>query len=188
MLLPWHPRAGSRSSAQQPVSGSRPLYAGRRPPGHQAPGGLIPEMWTASGFDGTYGYRRVFEGLLPLGFRTPTCPRSIPGLLIRRSPPRLLTAAARTGLRPAPESRSRWAYHHLLRSFAPRFSVQFIAELLSVPLRHTSTSPQASSSASLRSMSPMRWAEYTAKTPSWLVGRRATGSPRKALPMRSGGS
>ena len=136
VLLPWHPRAGSRSSAQQPVSGSRPLYAGRRPPGHQAPGGLIPEMWTASGFDGTYGYRRVFEGLLPLGFRTPTCPRSIPGLLIRRSPPRLLTAAARTGSRPAPESRSRWAYHHLLRSFTPRFSVQFIAELLSVPLRH----------------------------------------------------
>ena len=129
-------------------------------PGHQAPGGLIPEMWTASGFDGTYGYRRVFEGLLPLGFRTPTCPRSIPGLLIRRSPPRLLTAAARTGLRPAPESRSRWAYHHLLRSFAPRFSVQFIAELLSVPLRHTSTSPQASSLASLRLMSPMRWAVH----------------------------
>ena len=142
VLLPWHPRAGSRSSAQQPVSGSRPLYAGRRPPGHQAPGGLIPEMWTASGFDGTYGYQLVFEGLLPLGFRTPTCPRSIPGLLIRRSPPRLLTAAARTGLRPAPESRSRWAYHHLLRSFAPRFSVQFIAELLSVPLRHTPTYPQ----------------------------------------------
>ena len=126
VLLPWHPRAGSRSSAQQPVSGSRPLYAGRRPPGHQAPGGLIPEMWTASGFDGAYGYRRVVEGLLPLGFRTPTCPRSIPGLLIRRSPPRLLTAAARTGLRPAPESRSRWAYHHLLRSFTPRFSVQFM--------------------------------------------------------------
>ena len=126
VLLPWHPRAGSRSSAQQPVSSSCPLYAGRRPPGHQAPGGLIPEMWTASGFDGTYGYRRVVEGLLPLGFRTPTCPRSIPGLLIRRSPPRLLTAAARTGLRPAPESRSRWAYHHLLRSFTPRFSVQFM--------------------------------------------------------------
>jgi hypothetical protein len=41
--------------------------------------------------------------------------------------PRLLTAAARTGLRPAPESRSRWAYHLLLHRFTPRFSVQFIA-------------------------------------------------------------
>src|SRR5271166_3982607 len=80
---------------------------------------------------------------------TPTCPRSIPGLLIRRSPPRLLTAAARTGLRPAPESQSRWAYHHLLRSFTPRFSVQFIAELLSVPLRHTSTFPRARRRADL---------------------------------------
>src|SRR5271166_3195011 len=81
---------------------------------------------------------------------TPTCPRSIPGLLIRRSPPRLLTAAARTGLRPAPESQSRWAYHHLLRSFTPRFSVQFIAELLSVPLRHTSTCPQGAPPSGFR--------------------------------------
>src|SRR6516162_6438225 len=71
----------------------------------------------------------------------PPAPGHPPGLLIRRSPPRLLTAAARTGLRPAPESRSRWAYHHLLRSFTPRFSVQFIAELLSVPLRHTVSRP-----------------------------------------------
>jgi len=36
-------------------------------------------MWTASGFDGGYGYRRVFEGLLPLGFRTPTCPKFFSG-------------------------------------------------------------------------------------------------------------
>ena len=55
-------------------------------------------------------------------------------LLIRRSPPRLFTAAARTGLRPAPESRSRWACHHLLRSFTIRLSVHF--EPLSVPLQH----------------------------------------------------
>ena len=34
-------------------------------------------------------------------------------LFIRRSPPRLFTAAARTGLRPAPESRSRGAVPHL---------------------------------------------------------------------------
>jgi hypothetical protein len=55
-------------------------------------------------------------------------------LLIRRSPPRLFTAAARTGLRPAPESRSRWACHHLLRSFTIRLSVHL--EPLSVPLQH----------------------------------------------------
>ena len=38
-------------------------------------------------------------------------------LFIRRSPPRLFTAAARTGLRPAPESRSRRAIPHHSRSF-----------------------------------------------------------------------
>src|ERR1019366_9382131 len=66
---------------------------------------------------------------------TLTCPRSRLELLIRRSPPRLFTAAARTGLEPAPESRSRWACHHLLRSFTIRLSVHI--EPLSVPLQHT---------------------------------------------------
>src|ERR1039457_6828733 len=42
---------GSCSSAQQPVSASRPLYAGRRPPNHQAPGGLIPGELHDPGFD-----------------------------------------------------------------------------------------------------------------------------------------
>jgi hypothetical protein len=123
VLLPCHPGSGSRSSAQKPVSASCPLYAGRRPPSHQAPNGLIPEVQAASGFDDTYGYRRVIEGSLSLSFRTPTCPESCPGLLIRRSPPRLLTAAARTGLESAPERRSRWTFHHLLRSFTPRFQL-----------------------------------------------------------------
>ena len=156
-------------------------------------------MWTASGFDGTYGYRRVFEGLLPLGFRTPTCPRSIPGLLIRRSPPRLLTAAARTGLRPAPESRSRWAYHHLLRSFAPRFSVQFIAELLSVPLRHTptgSTGATATANPSFRDgkMCPpcLRTSVHlvsgpnTEAAPLAKAGRRQAPGASNAFPARQG--
>ena len=37
---------GSCSSAQKPASDSRPLYAGRHPPSHQAPGGLVPERYT----------------------------------------------------------------------------------------------------------------------------------------------
>src|SRR5450631_3927739 len=61
-------------------------------------------------------------GLLSLVFPTLTCPGSCPGLFTRRSPPRLFTAAARAGLRPAPESRSRGARPHLLRSFTTRFS------------------------------------------------------------------
>src|ERR1700722_10172073 len=59
-------------------------------------------------------------GLLALVFPTLTCPGSCPGLFTRRSPPRLFTAAARASLRPAPESRSRGAYPHLLCSFTTR--------------------------------------------------------------------
>src|SRR5215831_16070145 len=42
VLLPCHQQAGSRSFAQKPVPDSCPLYAGRRPPSHQAPDGLVP--------------------------------------------------------------------------------------------------------------------------------------------------
>src|SRR5258707_3017689 len=42
---------GSCSSAQKPASASRPLYAGRRLPSHQAPDRLVPEGLHATGFD-----------------------------------------------------------------------------------------------------------------------------------------
>src|SRR5438132_13446711 len=42
---------GSCSSAQKPASASRPLYAGRRLPSHQAPDRLVPDGPNASGFD-----------------------------------------------------------------------------------------------------------------------------------------
>src|SRR5208283_3287706 len=42
---------GSRSSAREPGSASRLLYAGRRPPNHQAHGGLVPGDRNAPGFD-----------------------------------------------------------------------------------------------------------------------------------------
>src|ERR1700678_1924007 len=73
------------------------------------------------------------DGLLALVFPTLTCPGSCPGLCTRRSPPRLFTAAARAGLRPAPESRSRGAYPHLLCSLTTRISFH----LPSVLLQHT---------------------------------------------------
>src|ERR1700751_2116864 len=53
VLLPCHQGTGSCSSTQKPVSGSRPLYAGRRLPSHQAPDRLIPVELHASGFDDT---------------------------------------------------------------------------------------------------------------------------------------
>src|SRR5262245_51235751 len=39
----------------KPVPDSCPLYAGRRPPSHQAPDGLVPGVEIAPGFDDTYG-------------------------------------------------------------------------------------------------------------------------------------
>ena len=39
-----HPSPGSRSSAQEPGPGSRPLYAGCRTPSNQVSGALIPEV------------------------------------------------------------------------------------------------------------------------------------------------
>lgn len=39
LVLPWHQQASSCSSAQKPVTNSRPLYAGRRP--HSHPCGLV---------------------------------------------------------------------------------------------------------------------------------------------------
>src|SRR5208283_1539363 len=42
---------GSCSSTRKPASDSRPLYAGRRLPSHQAPGRLVPGDRDAPGFD-----------------------------------------------------------------------------------------------------------------------------------------
>src|SRR6202040_3658069 len=75
-------------------------------------------------------------GLLSFVFRMLTCSRSCLELLLQRSPPRLFTAAAWSGLRPAPESRSRGACPHLSRSFTTPFSVACCPPFL-VSLQHT---------------------------------------------------
>ncbi len=85
-----HPSPGSRSSAQEPGSGSRPLYAGRRAPSNQVSGALIPEGFAAPGFGSNFGlstrHRRVC-------FRS--SPRTIPArsLYLRTLTPTLTTTA-----------------------------------------------------------------------------------------------
>src|ERR1700694_264827 len=65
---------GSCSSAQQPASASRPLYAGRHPLSHQAPRGLIPGGLHAPGFDGTCFLNDASStGLLSFVSRMHTC-------------------------------------------------------------------------------------------------------------------
>ena len=68
---------GSCSSAQKPAFDSRPLYAGRRPPSHQAPGRLIPEGPYAPGFDDPMIFNDASsKGSLSFVSRMLTCPRS----------------------------------------------------------------------------------------------------------------
>src|SRR5207249_8149078 len=77
VLLPCHQSTGSCSSAQKPASDSRPLYAGRRLPSHQAPDRLVPEVETASGFDDANGlYDASSMGSLSFVSRMLTCSRS----------------------------------------------------------------------------------------------------------------
>ena len=123
VLLPCHRSAGSCSSAQKPASNSRPLYAGRCLPSHQAPDRLVPEGLLTSGFgDAKFLNDASSVGSLSFVFRMHTCSRSCLELLFQRSPPRLFTAAAWSGLRPAPASRSRGTCPHLSRSFTTLFS------------------------------------------------------------------
>jgi hypothetical protein len=113
---------GSCSSAQQPASASRPLYAGRRPRSHQAPCGLVPGGLYAPGFDDTYLLNDASsKGFTFVRLSDAHLHGFIPALLLQRSPPRLFTAAAWSGLRSAPESRSRGALPHLSRSLPTRF-------------------------------------------------------------------
>jgi hypothetical protein len=53
VLLPLHQKTGSCSSVQKPVSGPRPLYAGRRPHSHQASRGLVSGEESTPDFDDT---------------------------------------------------------------------------------------------------------------------------------------
>ena len=76
-LLPWHPRPGSRSSTQKPVSASRPLYAGRHLPRNQVPDRLVPAESSASGFGDIYAFRRVIKGSLTFVSRIRTCPNDL---------------------------------------------------------------------------------------------------------------
>ena len=76
---------GSCSSAREPVSASRPLYAGRRLPGHQAPGRLVPGDGVTPGFDdGPLTNDASSKGSLSFVSPTHTCSRYFLELFLQR--------------------------------------------------------------------------------------------------------
>src|ERR1700737_1178263 len=100
---PWFPRF--RMRAQVRVTPSP-----RRSPPAQYPGvrQAYPQGVHALGFDDEFfSLRRVNEGFLSVVSLTSTGSGSPRCFNLQRSPPRLLTAAAWSGLEPAPESRLR---------------------------------------------------------------------------------
>src|SRR3954468_8022480 len=68
--------------------------------------------------DGPLANDASSKGSLSFVSPTHTCSRYFLELFLQRSPPRLLTAAAWSGLGPAPESRSRGANPHLPHSLS----------------------------------------------------------------------
>ena len=118
-------------SMQEPRPRSRHLHAGHHLANQQAPARLIPRLQSIPGFDVNLFLRHVISGSLALAFVIHTC-RAHGATFPRRSPPRLLTAAARGGLRPPPAQRPRRATSqqrqllHLLHSTAFRIRIFYI--------------------------------------------------------------
>ena len=112
-----HEATGSCSSAKKPASASRPLYAGRRLPSHQALDRLVPERPYASGFDAVWIFNDACSvGSLSFVSPTHTYSRCFPELGSNAHHHGSLPQ--RLGVRSAPENRSRGACPHLFRSFS----------------------------------------------------------------------
>src|SRR5467141_383854 len=129
---------GSCSSAQQPASASRPLYAGRRPHSHHAPRGLFPGGLYAPGFDDTCLLNDASsKGSLSFVSRMLTCTSLFSRFSSNAHHHGSLPQQLGGGLRSAPESRSRGAFPHLSRSLLTRLVHTEL--LIRVLLQHTKT-------------------------------------------------
>src|ERR1019366_7894490 len=89
-------------------------------PGSRAPPELIPGATTFPPVStSSIAFRHVISGSLVLVSPDLTW-RGLPRLFLRRSPPTLLTSAARSGLEPAPDRRLRGTYPHCWRNGSQR--------------------------------------------------------------------
>ena len=125
--LPLHRGDRFSRSVQEPDPASRRLHAGCRS------GSLQDSPRTCPGRKSHPQFRHRlwnFDTSSAVCFRSPlrTPPDGmLSRLLLQRSPPSLLTIAACSGLRPAPDCRPRGAYPHLLdSSTSPFFGDVFV--------------------------------------------------------------
>src|SRR5216683_1541666 len=107
--LPLHRDDRFSRSIQEPDPTSRRLNAGCRPGSFQVCSRACPGRSVHPRF------RHFIDGSLALASPDHTCRNLVPAFL-QRSPQPLLTAAACSGLRPAPDCRPRGAHPHLLHS------------------------------------------------------------------------
>ena len=127
---------GSCSSAQQPASASRRLYAGRHPLSHQAPRGLFPGGLYAPGFDDTCLLNDASsKGSLSFVSRMLTCTSLFSRFSSNDHHHGSLPQQLEGALRPARESRSRGVFPHLSRSLFTRLVHHEL--LIRVLLQHT---------------------------------------------------
>jgi hypothetical protein len=111
-------RDGPVPLAQKPASDSRPLYADRHLPSHQASDRLIPEEFiplvlTVPILLRAFRQRVHFRSSFGYSPAQGSCPEP----LLQRLSPWLFATVAWSGLGPAPESRSRGAYPHVSSGF-----------------------------------------------------------------------
>ena len=112
-------------STPEPEPSSRHLYAGHHLGSKQAPPRLIPGQQLDPGFDDAATLSTLhqwFTHVRLLGSHLTPSRAPFP----RRSPPRLLTDAARGGLRPPPAGRPRRANLHLQHSTASKDPIFYI--------------------------------------------------------------
>jgi len=112
-----------RDCTQKPESDSRYLYAGRRPSSKQVSLGLILEFGKPPVLTSPYWFRHLISSSLALASLILTWHFS-QCLFLQRSPQGLLTHATWGGLKPAPVSRLRGAYPHLLCNFVAHLPIQ----------------------------------------------------------------
>ncbi len=121
-FLPWHRDDRFPRSTREPAPSSRHLHAGRHSSSRQVASRAHPGAQNIAPVSTSSGSGFDMSSVVRLRSSSRRSPDAVtPRLFPQRSPPRLLTAAAWGGLKPAPASRLRGAFPHLSCSYGTSF-------------------------------------------------------------------